>query len=51
VVRADIISKLVDEDFGGPLHCLIIPSDLHFMEAEALVVLGGASLSILQDSI
>jgi len=51
VVRADIISKLVDEDFGGPLHCLIIPSDLHFMEAEALVVLGGAPERILSNSL
>ncbi|MEN6591863.1 MAG: diphthine synthase [Methanobacterium sp.] len=49
VVRADIISKLVDEDFGGPLHCLIIPSDLHFMEAEAMVVLGGAPERILSN--
>jgi len=39
----------VDEDFGGPLHCLIIPSDLHFMEAEALVVLGGAPERILSN--
>ena len=51
VVRADKISKLVDEDFGGPLHCLIIPSELHFMEAEALVVLCGAPESIIKDSI
>lgn len=42
VVRADKIKNLLHEDFGGPLHCFIIPSDLHFMEAEALVVLGGA---------
>jgi diphthine synthase len=51
VVRADKVSKLVDEDFGGPLHCLIIPSELHFVEAEALVVLGGAPESIIKDSI
>ncbi len=49
VVRADKIEKLLDEDFGGPLHCLIIPSDLHFMEAEALVVLGGAPEEIMKD--
>ncbi|MEG3224410.1 MAG: diphthine synthase [Methanobacteriales archaeon Met13] len=42
LVRADNMGKLVKEDFGGPLHSLIIPGDLHFLEAEALVVLGGA---------
>ena len=51
VIRADKISKLIEEDFGGPLHCLIIPSDLHFVEAEALVVLAGAPESIVDDSI
>ncbi len=49
VIRADKISKLVVEDFGGPLHCLIIPSDLHFVEAEALVILGGAPEYILKN--
>ena len=33
-IRADKIGKLVGEDFGGPLHCLIIPSDLHFVEVK-----------------
>jgi diphthine synthase len=51
VVRADKIGKLIDEDFGGPLHCLMIPSDLHFIEAEALVVLGGAPEEILEDDL
>lgn len=51
VVRADKIRKLVEEDFGGPLHCLIIPSKLHFVEAEALVTLGGAPDEIIKDSI
>lgn len=50
-VRADKIGKLVDEDFGGPLHCLIIPAQLHFVEAEALVVLGGAPEEIIDESI
>lgn len=51
LVRAGSIKKLIGEDFGGPLHCLIIPSDLHFVEAEALVVLDGAPQSIIEDSI
>lgn len=51
LVRAGKVKKLLNEDFGGPLHCLIIPSQLHFMEAEALVVLGGAPPDILKDTI
>lgn len=50
VVRADKIGKLMDEDFGGPLHCLIIPADMHVVEAEALVALAGAPESIIDDS-
>jgi diphthine synthase len=49
LVRADRIGTLINEDFGGPLHCVIIPAELHFMEAEALVVLGGASKEILKE--
>ncbi|MDP3066836.1 MAG: diphthine synthase [Methanobacteriaceae archaeon] len=48
LVRADRMKKLIKEDFGGPLHCLIIPGKLHFLEAEALVVLAGAPEDILQ---
>ncbi|KAF5078582.1 Tetrapyrrole (Corrin/Porphyrin) Methylase [anaerobic digester metagenome] len=51
VVRADKIEKLLNEDFGGPLHCLMIPGNLHFMEAEALVVLGGAPQEILEEDL
>jgi diphthine synthase len=47
LVRADWIKNLIDEEFGGPLHCLIIPGKLHFLEAEALVVLAGAPENIL----
>lgn len=27
---------LIHEDFGGPLHCLIIPGTMHFIEEEAI---------------
>ncbi|MFH0869762.1 MAG: diphthine synthase [archaeon] len=27
---------LMNVDFGGPLHCLIVPGELHFVEEEAL---------------
>lgn len=38
-VRADYLERLKDYDFGEPLHVLIIPASLHFIEAEALVKL------------
>jgi diphthine synthase len=41
-VKADILTRLKDHDFGGPLHILIVPASLHFMEAEALKMLAEA---------
>ena len=38
-VKADRLCRLPDYDFCGPLHILIIPAQLHFMEAEALRIL------------
>lgn len=35
-IKAGKASELLSEDFGGPLHCLIVPGKLHFMEEEAL---------------
>ena len=49
LVRADRIKNLINEDFGGPLHCMIIPGDLHFMEAEYLVKICGAPEEILDN--
>lgn len=48
-VRADKIKNLINEDFGGPLHCMIIPAELHFMEAEYLVKICGAPEEILDN--
>ena len=42
VVKADLLSRLALHDFGGPLHILLVPASLHFMEAKALVALAGA---------
>lgn len=41
VVRAGPISKLIDEDFGPPLHSIVVPGKLHFMEEEALRAFAG----------
>jgi diphthine synthase len=48
IVRCDFIQSLMDFDFGGPPHSLIIPGELHFMEAETLVKMFGAPESILR---
>jgi len=41
VVRAGRARELESEDFGPPLHCLVVPGKLHFMEEKALEVLAG----------
>ena len=35
-VKADRIDLLRSYDFGGPLHIMVIPADLHFLEEEAV---------------
>jgi diphthine synthase len=47
VVAADRLSALAERDFGGPLHLLVIPDDLHHLEAEALAGLAGAPEELL----
>jgi len=49
VVRAGKIIELIDFDFGGPLHCIVIPSKLHVVEAEYLVEIAGASSDVLDE--
>jgi diphthine synthase len=48
VVRADRVEKLREIDFGSPPHVLIVPGKLHFMEAEALEVFGGAPKDMMR---
>ncbi|HKJ60316.1 MAG TPA: diphthine synthase [Halobacteriales archaeon] len=42
VVAADQLSELATRDFGDPLHLLVLPGDLHHVEADALASLAGA---------
>jgi diphthine synthase len=42
VVKADRVKALLKSDFGSPPHTIVFPGKLHFMEAEALIVLAGA---------
>jgi diphthine synthase len=41
-LKADEAEKLLVYDFGGAPHSLIVPGELHFMEAEALIAFAGA---------
>lgn len=49
IVKGGPVSEIIDYDFGGPLHCLIVPGDLHFVEAEALIVLSKIPEELLKD--
>jgi len=49
VVRAGKIIELIDFDFGGPLHCIVIPSKLHVVEAEYFVEIAGVSSDVLDE--
>ena len=51
IARAGYIKDLINEDFGPPLHSIVIPSDLHFMEAKALIKIAGAPEEILTKSL
>jgi len=39
IVKADVAKKILKYDFGSPLHSLVVPAKLHFMEIEALKML------------
>lgn len=41
VARADRLGDMIALDFGPPLHTLVVPGKLHFMEEESLQVLAG----------
>ncbi|MDV0446650.1 hypothetical protein MsAg5_04990 [Methanosarcinaceae archaeon Ag5] len=48
-VKADFAGNCGNFDLGGPLQILVIPGELHFLEAEALVKLAGAPDCILKE--
>jgi diphthine synthase len=41
-VKAGYLEEMMNHDFGAPPHTLIFPGKLHFMEAEALIILADA---------
>ncbi|KYH26802.1 diphthine synthase [Halalkalicoccus paucihalophilus] len=46
VVAADALSELAEREFGGPLHLLVVPGDLHHIEAEALRTFADAPIEL-----
>ncbi|MCS7097761.1 MAG: diphthine synthase [Candidatus Methanomethyliaceae archaeon] len=48
LIKGDVIEKLICFDFGPPPHCLVFPGRLHFMEAEALVMLAKVDRELLK---
>ena len=49
IVKGGRVAYVADFDFGNPLHCMIVPGDLHFLEAEALVTLADVDEDLLKD--
>ena len=47
LVAADRLSALADREFGEPLHLLVIPGDLHHVEADALAALADAPADLV----
>ena len=45
-LMADRMSILKDKEFGPPLHTLVVPGKLHFMEIEALEKLAGLPVEL-----
>ena len=48
IAKAGYLKEMIDEEFGPPLHSLVIPGKLHFMEAKALVKIADAPEEILK---
>jgi len=47
LVVADRLSALADRSFGDPLHLLVVPGELHHLEAEALAAFADAPADLL----
>ncbi len=45
IIQAGTAKQLQRRNIGSPPHCLIVPTKLHFMEAEALRILAKAEVS------
>ncbi len=50
-IKAGTVSELVETDFGEPPYVLIVPGQLHFVEAEALQLFCGARKELLEGKV
>jgi diphthine synthase len=48
IVKGGRVCDIIDYDFGSPLHCMIVPGNLHFVEAEALITLADIPEELLE---
>ncbi len=49
LAKAGHLKDMLKADYGPPLHSIVIPGELHFLEAKALVELAGAPRIILEE--
>jgi diphthine synthase len=49
LVAADRLATLAERDFGDPLHLLVLPGELHYIERDALVELAGAPVDLADE--
>ena len=49
MIKADYPEELIDHNFGGGLHCMVLFGDLHFMEIDSLVTLADAPEKIKEE--
>ncbi|QLG60511.1 diphthine synthase [Halorarum salinum] len=49
VVAADTLATLSERDFGAPLHMLVVPGEVHHLEADALATLAGCPADVLPE--
>jgi len=45
-IMADRVGNLKEKDFGAPLHTLVVPGNLHFIEIEALIKFAGLPIEV-----
>jgi diphthine synthase len=50
VVAADRLAALGTDEFGDPLHLLVVPGDLHHVEADALRTLADAPRNLVDET-
>lgn len=48
-LRADRVHHLLEADPGPPLHTLVVPGQLHFLEVESLVAFAGMPASLAKE--